>query len=315
MIYKPGSLLKTLILICLIFLPVTFVTAEENKCTSNENYTQVADGIFVRQGRDGITFEDSNVANIGFILGQNCVAVIDTGGSKAEGEALKCAIRQITDLPVCYVINTHFHPDHIMGNIAFRDSGATFIGHQNLPQAIGLAAATYSGRATVYEARKVSPDELKIPFVTVTTTLSIDIGKRLLEITAHDIAHTNNDLSLYDPASQTLWLSDLLFTSHTPVLAGSLNGWLETVETLRLKHAERVIPGHGPVSAVWPEAANTQIDYLTTLKKQVKTAIDEGVSLLAAQERLMNDNPWHWTLYEELRKRNIINAYAELEWE
>ena len=79
---------------------------------------QVAPGIFVHAGKhlplDAPGHDD--IANIGFIVGARCVAVIDTGGSVRIGRALRAAIRQHTALPVCYVINTHVHVDHVLGN-------------------------------------------------------------------------------------------------------------------------------------------------------------------------------------------------------
>ncbi|NIO42298.1 MAG: MBL fold metallo-hydrolase, partial [Burkholderiales bacterium] len=68
---------------------------------------EVATGVYVRPGKHSVVFEGEDIANIGFIVGERCVAVIDTGGSYSEGQALLGAIRQITPLPVCYVINTH----------------------------------------------------------------------------------------------------------------------------------------------------------------------------------------------------------------
>lgn len=317
MYYKLIPFFKALLFCggCFFFITFNNAFSVENECSAPTQFIEIASGVFVRQGKDGITFEDHNIANIGFIVGTQCVALIDSGGSRAEGESLKCAVRERTDLPICYVINTHVHPDHFMGNVVFNKRSTAFIGHKNLPQAITLAALTYSRRATSYEAREVSHSELVMPSIVVKDSLRIDIGNRVLNITAHPTSHTNNDLSLYDDKTRTLWLSDLLFTTHTPVLTGSINGWLTTLNSLKSLSADRVVPGHGPISASWPDAADKQLDYLTTLRERVRIEINAGTSLLKVQEELMQDNPWHWTLYDEFRKRNIINAYAELEWE
>ena len=103
-----------------------------------------------------MVFEDQAVANIGFIVGKRCVAVIDSGGSYQEGQALNCAIRQVSALPVCFVINSHGHPDHILGNLVFKALGATFIGHANLPRAMALLGDIYLQRASQQAGRPVT---------------------------------------------------------------------------------------------------------------------------------------------------------------
>ncbi len=79
---------------------------------------EVAPGVFVHQGVHEELTEGyhGDIANIGFVVGKTAVAVIDTGGTLAVGQRLREAVRQVTDLPIAYVINTHVHPDHIYGD-------------------------------------------------------------------------------------------------------------------------------------------------------------------------------------------------------
>src|SRR6202041_1224284 len=84
---------------------------------------ELASGVYVHRGAQlplDVPGHD-DIANIGFIVGSRCVAVIDTGGSVRTGLALRAAIRRRTSLPICYVINTHVHVDHVLGNWAFKD--------------------------------------------------------------------------------------------------------------------------------------------------------------------------------------------------
>ena len=121
-------------LIMLVFLRLA-IPSESNQAF---NLTEVAKNNYVHIGSH-VSIEDvgnDDIANIGFIVGNNCVAVIDTGGSIKTGKKLKNSIRKITKKPICYVINTHEHFDHILGNKAFLDENPNFVGHKDLAEAI-----------------------------------------------------------------------------------------------------------------------------------------------------------------------------------
>ncbi|MEO5732496.1 MAG: MBL fold metallo-hydrolase, partial [Rubrivivax sp.] len=100
--------------------------------------TEVAPGVHVHQGliEDWLPGNGGDVANLGFIVGERCVAVIDTGGTPAVGRALKAAVERTTRLPVCYVIHTHAHPDHVLGGSVFVAPGTRFVGHTRMSAAL-----------------------------------------------------------------------------------------------------------------------------------------------------------------------------------
>jgi hypothetical protein len=99
---------------------------------------EVAPGLFVHAGAVQLMSAQNMgaIANVGFVVGEEGVAIVDTGGSVAQGEALLKAVRAVTDKPISYVINTHMHPDHVFGNAAFQGSGAVFVGAERLPAAL-----------------------------------------------------------------------------------------------------------------------------------------------------------------------------------
>ena len=149
----------------------------------------------------------------------------------------------------------------------------------------------------------------------MTQQLRLDLGERWLRIVAHQTAHTDNDLSIYDEATRTLWLSDLLFMEHVPVIAGSASGWLEVLTQLKRTPAQRVVPGHGPIQADWPEATHDIERYLATLRDEARTWLARDGDLLQAQENVGYGERDRWELFDQYHKRNVTAVYTELEWE
>ncbi|MCK4841378.1 MAG: quinoprotein relay system zinc metallohydrolase 2, partial [Methylococcales bacterium] len=255
------------------------------------------------------------IANIGFIVGDSCVAVIDTGGNPEQGYALRKVIKKTTKVPVCYVINTHVHPDHIYGNIAFKQAGVKFIGHKNLARAMATRGEYYMDRAAEQLNVKLTAKHIIPPNKAVKKRLSIDLGGRKLILTAHPTAHTDNDLTVFDQQTQTLWMSDLLFIEHIPVIDGSIKGWLKELTKLERKSYKFVVPGHGSIVTDWPKSMQPEKDYLRLLLTEIRQMIKKGQFLEQAIETVGYSEKYKWRLFDQFHKRNITKAFSELEWE
>ena len=108
-------------------------------------FVEIAPGVHVRHGAIAGTTPENHgaIANLGFIVGTRAVAMIDSGGSVADGEAALAAIRLVTDKPVKWLIDTHMHPDHVFGNQVFAAAGVTILGHRRLPAALAARADFY----------------------------------------------------------------------------------------------------------------------------------------------------------------------------
>ncbi len=278
---------------------------------------QIAPGVYLHQGvhEEATPANLGGIANIGFVVGEQAVAVIDSGGSARQGAALLAAVRRVTDLPVRYVINTHMHPDHVFGNAAFRDEGSIFVGHAKLPRALAARGGHYLERLPEFLGEASAGTEVVPPSLTVTNQLEIDLGDRPILLIAHPTAHTDNDLTVLDLATGTLWLGDLLFSERTPVIDGSLKGWLAVHHKLARLDAERVVPGHGPVETAWPEALTPQRRYLEQLLTELRQVIAEYGTMTDALEQVAQDQRGAWLLFDEYHPRNVVTAFKELEWE
>ena len=280
---------------------------------------EIAPGVFMHEGRYELFTPRNfgNVSNTGFIVGRDGVAVIDTGGSPRVGADLLKAIRAQTDLPITYVINTHMHPDHVFGNAAFVDEKPTFVGHRKLPRALAARANRYL-KANEELLGKEAFDGTQIipPTLLVEDKLKLDLGDRVLILEAHKTAHTDNDVTVYDKQTGTLFLGDLLFAKHVPALDGSIRGWLALLDQLsQRKDVARVVPGHGPASVDWPDALAAEKRYLARIADDVRTFIKQGRTLAQAAEEAGLSEKDAWLLFDAYHARNVSAAFAELEWE
>lgn len=281
------------------------------------NLVEHAPGIFVHQGKHhGLDApEREDIANIGYIQGNNCIAVIDTGGSIALGEAFYKSIKDNTDVPICYVINTHVHFDHVLGNAAFKSSKTSFIGHYNLRDELQGNKAFFIENFLDELGGEKNPDLIITPDKIVETKLELDLGNRKLVLQAHPQAHTHTDLSIYDTQTKTLWLSDLLFVERTPVLDGSLKGWLNVMEELNNMEIQNVIPGHGKFDIAPAKALAQQKEYLQSLLTETRAMIQQGAFMEEVIAEVGQGQKEKWQLFDEQHKRNVSRAFVELEWE
>jgi glyoxylase-like metal-dependent hydrolase (beta-lactamase superfamily II) len=163
----------------------------------------------------------------------------------------------------------------------------------------------------------VAPDAIVYPTVAVAvdTPQEFDLGDRVLVAQAWPTAHTNNDLTVYDRKTRTLFASDLLFVQHIPVVDGKLRGWLRTLPQLARIDAALVVPGHGPTRRGGPDAWKPQQEYLETLQRETRAALKSGKTLSQAVDSVALEAASHWQLAERFHRRNVTAAFAELEWE
>jgi glyoxylase-like metal-dependent hydrolase (beta-lactamase superfamily II) len=145
--------------------------------------------------------------------------------------------------------------------------------------------------------------------------MSIDLGGRELVLTAHPTAHTDNDLTVFDKKTNTLWMSDLLFLEHIPVIDGSLKGWLNELKRMEKIDYTFVIPGHGPLVTDWPKSLQAEKNYLGLLLTDIRKMIKKGQFIEQAVKQVGDSEKDKWKLFNQFHKRNVTTAFAELEWE
>lgn len=323
-----------LLLSCLMLFPF-FALAQTN--TAGE-LVKLADGVHAQ-----IVSPDGNaVSNSGIVVLEHFVVVFDTHFTPEAGQLLLARIQSLTPKPVCYIVNSHFHPDHTHGNQSFPNA-PFIIGSTNtrrdmlesdLPSLNRILRVT---REQIEKARKevsLEPDpklqermrrdinnrqslantlsRLKIipPVMTLDDSLTVLDGPRELRLLFLGNGHTDGDVVLFLPAEKIVFTGDLFFNAAIPnAQDASLLEWMKTLDELLKLDADRFVPGHGPVG--------TRVDvkeflgYFEELKALVEPAVNRGDSI---GQVLDIPIPAKYASYrfQNLFKPNLEKMYKEL---
>ena len=262
--------------------------------------------------------------NAGFVVTPEGVVVIDSLGTPKLGRRLIATIRQVSKLPIKYLILTHNHPDHSYGAIAFKGlPGIRIIAHEgtldylNSPNFQGSVAYRQNILGQDMEGfQGVVPDVLVggTRFQPYTFTL----GGKTFAVYNAGHHHSFGDLVVQQVEDRILWISDLAFNNRTTFMGDGHSGeTLEAIDWLRLNFPDTrlMIPGHGSAqTAPFPMLFKTY-SYIERLRKDMRAAVESGVDLDSAVQR-SDFADWHRVrLYRENHKKNANFIYLEMEQE
>lgn len=229
----------------LLALIVFFGASSGLAQSDNFKLEKVGDGVWAA------IVNDSGKAggNAGFVAGDDGIAVIDTFEDAGAARELLVAIRQISSLPIRFVVNTHYHLDHVAGNEVFANAGAVVVAHQNVRAWLRTENLKFWGDAIKPED-KARVQALKLPDVIYDDHLELYLGKRLLQV-RHLPGHTGGDSVVYVPDAHVLFGGDLLWKDHVPNLVGaSTDKWIATLSLLSKDYAPD--PPSSLATGEWP---------------------------------------------------------------
>ncbi len=257
--------------------------------------------------------------NLGFVVGRDAVAVIDTGYTAAMAEEMITAIRRITPLPIRYAINTNSQPHRFMGNDVFRKNGAQAIASREAIERIRKEGGDFvQAIATALELG--SGPSLPAPQERVVDGLlgeRIDLGGGVaIEIAHVGRTHTGGSLVVRVLPDRTVFAGDVLYAGRLPAILAdsSVTGWIAGFERLRGIDASVFVPGHGPPGTLATFEQPT-LAYLKGLKSHMDAAFKTGIGPSDAV-RKFDVTPWrHLANFSELSDRNGSLAYLESERE
>jgi cyclase len=263
-------------------------------------------------------------ANAGFVVGDDSVAVIDTFENEAAAKALLAQIHSLTHLPIKFVVNTHYHLDHVAGNRVFAQHGAVVVGHHSVRAWIHTENLKFFGEKIKPE-EKAMVENLLAPEVTYDTGVTLFLGSRRIEVTYMQ-GHTGGDSVVSIPDAGVVFCGDLFWRHTLPnLIDATTSTWISTLsefteeksDTLpnsALPRAVIFVPGHGDVGNA-EDVAEFQ-GYLTWLRGAVKKSVDankKSDALVAAVLPELAEKYGSWEFFKDFSRSNILDAGAELE--
>ncbi|OGQ68563.1 MAG: hypothetical protein A3F88_08470 [Deltaproteobacteria bacterium RIFCSPLOWO2_12_FULL_42_16] len=287
----------SLTLIAILFLTNTTFSAEPE-------VIKLSEGIYGFIGKKG-------AANSGFVVTNEGVVVIDTQGPKDLALHLKKKIQEITDKPIVYVINTHYHGDHTFGNQYFNEA-KEIISHENTKKNLTEKDTQHREQfKKSFGENSLEGFELTLPTKTFKNTLSLRIGGKTIELAYLGKGHTDGDIIVYFPIERIMFGGDLLYKERLPWLGDAyISDWIETLKNLKNFDAGIYVPGHGGAGNI-DMLFNLQ-QYLIDLQREVKKYIAKGKTIDEIKKEIKLPKYKNWLKYKEWLPLNADRVCKEL---
>jgi len=218
---------------------------------AQEGLTKIADNVYSYVDVKNASPSNSFAANAGIIVGRDAILVVDTLISAKEAQRFIKDIRKISDKPIKYVVDTHYHLDHAFGNCEFAKLGATIISQANDRKNLAQKgeAELKSAKSYGLTDEEMAGTVVTLPTITFADRMTIDLGDELVELIFVASSHTDGSALVYLPSRKILFAGDVLFTDFHPFMGDSnVEGWVETLDYILFLDANTIIPGHGPIS-------------------------------------------------------------------
>ncbi len=302
--------MKHLFLALLFALPTTAARAYEVQT--------VAPGIWAIEGpAEQRNAENlANNATFGLIETTDGAVLIDSGGTWAGAADLHETVRNLTDQPVAYVIDTGGQDHRWLGNGYWAAEGATIIAARAAvadQQARGsmqmTALSQLVGDAALEGTEPVYADTV------FDDSYTLSLGGREIEIHMAGPAHTPGDSFVWLPQESVVFTGDIVFVGR---ILGVLEfsdsaGWLDAFSAVETLEPEHLVPGHGPATTLAVAQADTR-DYLANLRARMREYIDGGGDIIGSVE--VDQSAFTYLdQFDSLARRNAQAVFAQMEWE
>jgi len=244
--------------------------------------SRVAGSVYMLQGAGG---------NIGASVGDDGIVVVDDQYAPLA-DRIQAALKGITDKPVRFIINTHYHEDHTGGNEFFQKQ-APIIAHDNVRKRLEQGGVAGNGGSVHFDAKAQPKGAL--PIITFDHDVTVHLNGEDIRAVHIPAGHTDGDSVIYFPKSNVVHMGDDFVTYGFPFIdvdsGGSIDGMISGVENAiaQLPADVKIIPGHGQVSNL--EDVRAYVKMLKETRAAVQNALDKKMTLEQMKEMKVLD-PW-----------------------
>ncbi len=213
---------------------------------------KISDHVYAYAGTSNPSPANSFGANAGIVIGDKGILVVDTLGSVKGARKFIEDIKKISDKPIRYVVDTHSHFDHTFGNSEFAAMHAVILAQTSCPINMNKKLPLVIKNAKSYGITEEDAKAIKITYPDVTSPemMRIDLGNVSVDILFMAPSHTDDSVMVFIPRDRVLFSGDVLFTDYYPYMGdGDIIGWGKTLDFIVSVPVDKIIPGHGPVSA------------------------------------------------------------------
>ena len=298
--------------LCLLLSAISFQLFAQAPMINAGDTRQVTKNVYVIPDK-----RINLVPNIGIIIGENSIMVVDPGMGPKNAKLVLEEVRKISDKPIDYLEITHVHPEHGMGAQSFPDETRIIV---PLAQKAELNA---KGQSYIGFFKGMSPEiadllsdiELQQPDIAFENKMEIDLGGQSVELYHFSTAHTQGDMFVYLPDQKLLFGGDIIIERFFPIMADSDSsavGWIDTLKQLKALEPKIIVPGHGDVGTV--DLIDQMTIYLNAVKVQVSSQKKNGATLEQTYASLIpqfSRSYSHWENPEWI-KNAIERFYNEL---
>jgi len=259
--------------------------------------------------------DDAGLAggNAGFVIGDDGVLVIDTFQDPRPAKVLLGEIRKLTPLPIRFVVNTHYHLDHVNGNDVFAAAGATIVAHRNVRAWMRTENIKMLDPPVTPE-KKARVASLTLPTVVYDSHLDLFVGRRRINV-RYFPGHTGSDSVVWIPDAHVVFCGDMLWKEHIPNLIDASTGaWIESLDAMPKDYGQSTwVPGHGGI-AIGSDVVTFR-KYLADLRAAVRREQDAGKSgdaLIGALLPGLKQNYGKWGFFGDYAADDIKQISDEL---